>query len=415
MRRLKTILILIIVLTSNVSLAFGATNEGYGEDSQALGQFVDTYDDLNNVSVIEDVVRNATLNAMELNSTEVVNKTVVWTPVQLREHDYHPSYNPAIVFTKFADKIQMLSSPTSSLGQGNIFITVNRDWIDGKYLRWRWQNSYGSGRVYLMDGDYDRSSMVDFPSNGGMNYKGNGVLQTLDTTTAIKTSDVLIDASGGIEDNVTILVRLQDSWTSTIVYLDVFWLEINEGAGGAGNIISWDMSTGGTVRTMEVTGTLNDYGRLHGGDIENYKFFSGGYETDGYFTSTDYLSSPLANGSILVQMENTTIPANTAITIEFSDDNSTWILNDWQPLFGGLESIDLRDLNYSTGYYTRHNLSSTDPTATPRVYQSRLITTIGNSTGGVPSVGGGINSATILMLILLFTLAILIYWGIKRR
>ena len=158
--------------------------------------------------------------------------------------------------------------------------------------------------------------------------------------------------------------------------------------------------------------------RVIAGDIHNLTIREmGGYEPEGYFTSTNYLSSPIVNGSALVHLENTTIPPNTGITIEFSDDNATWILNDWQPLFGGFESIDLRELNYSTGYYTRHNLSTTDLAVTPIVYQSRLITTIGNSTGGggVPVVGGGLNSATILMLILLFILAILIYWGIKRK
>jgi hypothetical protein len=105
---------------------------------------------------------------------------------------------------------------------------------------------------------------------------------------------------------------------------------------------------------------------------------TGGFLAEGYFTTVDYLSDPLANGLALVQMTNTTIPANTAITMEFSEDNSTWILNDWQPLFGGFESVDLRDLEFSDEYWIRFNLSTTDSTVTPRVHQSRLITTIGN-------------------------------------
>lgn len=105
----------------------------------------------------------------------------------------------------------------------------------------------------------------------------------------------------------------------------------------------------------------------------------GGYVLDGYFTTTDYLSDPFANGSILVQMTNTSMPVNTAITMEFSEDNITWTLNDWQPIFGGFESVDLRDLNYSAGYHIRYNLSTTDPAITPRLYQSRLITTLGNA------------------------------------
>ena len=115
---------------------------------------------------------------------------------------------------------------------------------------------------------------------------------------------------------------------------------------------------------------------------------SPGYVSDGYFITVDYLSDPLANGSALVHLTNTSIPDGTVILVEYSDDNSTWIFNDWQPIFGGFESIDLRDLNYSTGFYIRFNLSTSDSSLTPRVYQSRLITMIGNVSTVTQNVTG---------------------------
>jgi hypothetical protein len=48
-------------------------------------------------------------------------------------------------------------------------------------------------------------------------------------------------------------------------------------------------------------------------------------------------------------------------------------------LTAGYSSIDLRNLNYSSGFYKMVNKSTTDSTVTPRLYQSRLITTIGNA------------------------------------
>ena len=361
-----------------------AQAQEYGEDEKALGQFVDDFENLDNVSVIVDVVRNATYNAMELFYNEsVATSTVVFSPIQLREHDYHPSYNPVMLFNKYASMIQVLSSPASSLGQGNIFFIVDREWIDGKYMRWKWDINYGTSVTWLLDGEYTRSSMVDFPSNSAMMLKGNGVLQVIDTTVGLKVSDVLIDASGGVEDKATILIRLQDSWTSTIVYLDLYWLQINEGGGGFGNIIDWNMNVGGTILTMEQTGTLNDYGRVHEGNIQDYEVTGEGYTSSGYFTTVDYLSDPFANGSVLVQMTNATIPANTAITVQFSDDNSTWVDNEGaagsNALTDGFLSIDLRELNWSAAYHLRYNFSTTDPAETPRLYQSRLITTIGNA------------------------------------
>jgi hypothetical protein len=43
----------------------------YGEDSDALGQFVDDFTNTNNITVMDDVVRNSTYNSIELNTTQI--------------------------------------------------------------------------------------------------------------------------------------------------------------------------------------------------------------------------------------------------------------------------------------------------------------------------------------------------------
>ena len=123
----------------------------------------------------------------------------------------------------------------------------------------------------------------------------------------------------------------------------------------------------------------NDPGDHSSGIIANVTFerIVDGYEPEGYFTTIDYMSDPTVNGETLVQLTNTSIPANTAISIEFSDDNSTW--TGTTALVDGFQSIDLRDLLF-TAAYLRFNLSTTNQSRTPRVYQSRLITTKGNET-----------------------------------
>ena len=146
--------------------------------------------------------------------------------------------------------------------------------------------------------------------------------------------------------------------------------------------------------------------------------YSAGYEPFGYFITDDYLNDTECDGSSLALMVNASIPAYTDIQVQFSNDNVTW--GDWEGipldsnmLSGGFETIDLRYLNY-TDIFFMFNFSTTDGANTPRLYQARLISTIG---GGCavpgPSVSGGIG---IIMLILICTpILFLLGWGLKKR
>ena len=106
--------------------------------------------------------------------------------------------------------------------------------------------------------------------------------------------------------------------------------------------------------------------------------------SSGYFTTEDYLDQ--VAGAVLVQLTNATIPEGTGITVQFSADNSTWVNNlniaGSNTVTAGFQAIDLRELNWSSSYYLRYNF--TGGIDTPRLYQSRLITTEG-------ALGPGLN------------------------
>lgn len=337
---------------------------------RAVTQFVDDYENEDNIAIKSNIVRNSTLDAMQLNYTS--GSVVIEAPFQIREHD-RSAYYPIMVYSKTATYLQCASG-TTSLGYSWWFVVCDTSWLHGKWFRVYWYDTgYSYQRVRLYDGSYNRSSMVDFPNNAGILLKGNGFLGDVCTVdNALETDDVQLDTSGASLDQVTLFFLLSDSWTAQVMTLRVYWFEINEGSGGSGNIFSWDFSTAGTTLTMEQTGTYNDYGRLDGGDIDD--IISGGYEEEGYLYTTEVLSG--ISGRSTVLLTNSTLN-NGEISVAFSSDNSTWVNHNnesgYETLAGGYESFDLRDLNFTT-LYMRYNFSRGGLQLTPYLYQVRVIT-----------------------------------------
>ena len=155
------------------------------------------------------------------------------------------------------------------MGGMYMFFVVDRAWLHDKYIRWRWLGAYThtfTSLAQIWDGEYDRSSMVDFPSGAGRISKGNGLLQTLDSNVgsfAMETKDIQADTSGGSEEKCTIAFFFADSWNAQQGYLELDWIEINTGAGGAGPIND-EQFTDAIV--PEQTGTTADYGYIGYGE-----------------------------------------------------------------------------------------------------------------------------------------------------
>ncbi len=144
-----------------------------------------------------------------------------------------------------------------------------------------------------------------------------------------------------------------------------------------------------------------------------------GYMNNGIFYTKDILN--YVNGSSIVLLTNSTIPENDEIKIQFSPNNSSWyshnaILTGYDNIVAGLESIDLRDLNYSSSIYMRFNFSDGGSDSTPRLYQIRLITDA-NVSISIPSdeFGGvGFMVGSLIFTPILFILLIIVFRRRKR-
>ncbi|MBI2625192.1 MAG: PKD domain-containing protein [Candidatus Nealsonbacteria bacterium] len=190
----------------------------------------------------------------------------------LREHKNYASYDPVIAFSKNGGKLRVDSS-TFGLGMGYAFISVDRSWLNGKYIRWKWSGSasynpgYDTFLALIYDGEYVRSKDTDFPSGSGIPLKGAGLLQTLPGQRGnfgSVTSDVLVNVSAGTQEKVTIFLFISDAWSGQSFNFDLDWFQINSGAGGSGALYQEDFAD---AVTMERTGGTGDYGYISEGEV----------------------------------------------------------------------------------------------------------------------------------------------------
>ena len=370
----RAVSFLLLILIS--SLPLRQVEADYGESSTSLGQFTDEFEDLDHVSVRVKIERNATLNAMELNYTEVEVPEDFTTYTEVDEN-------------------------------GDVTVTALKvDWetLRRDAITYVWKdfnpNYFGDFEIEL------ELNMTDFNAGDASSVSVVGIAfsNTTGVIEDLRFGDVLyimIQQETTLSNKYNLFIRQYVGGVArflignrlnlhniNVEYYVVFnrtgttvWLKVYSDVAHLNLLYSYEVNNADTDVYRYFM--ISNFGvGLDGADdctgyIENVKTgsFDWGYVSEGYFTTTDYLEE--ANGSILVQLTNTTIPDGTVITVEFSEDNAAWVLNDWAPLFGGFESIDLRDLNYSGGCWIRYNFSTTNPEITPRLYQSRLITTEG--------------------------------------
>ncbi|MHA2346186.1 MAG: hypothetical protein ACXACP_05670 [Candidatus Hodarchaeales archaeon] len=186
--------------------------------------------------------------------------------ISLREHKSRDIRTPNWSWSKPSSSTCRMTSTTSGLGNGYMFFTVNRDFIQGKYFRIRWQaqNTWEdwSNRIYIMDGSYDRANDLDFPLQYHPLDKGNGRLQIAlwhRGSFSWITEEFQVDVSGGSQDTVTIFIRSRDAWEAQSGWLQLDLLEIDTGAGGSGTL--WRTHFLDSVH-MEKTGSTGDYGYI---------------------------------------------------------------------------------------------------------------------------------------------------------
>lgn len=327
---------------------------------------------------------------MELNYTDLASFTT--NLYEMREHDNYASYEPAITFSYDSGQSSAETYSTDpALGDGYNFFSIKSSFANGKYIRFRWKFDsdyilYKNLYFRVYDGTYNRMNDTHFPDDNPIITFGNGLLYSYRITSgdnSFQTKDVLIDLDSweSEEENITVFWLNHDYNNQYRSYMYVDWIEINSESGGSGNLYTIDFNAS-TNRVNEVTGTDGDYAYMNNTGLP---LQSGGYLAPGYFSTVDYGLS--VNGSGLTLLTNSTIPSGTSISVQFSLDNSTWVnqhnASGSTELSGGFESFDLRDIN-STVLYVRFNFVGSD-TDTPRLYQSRLVST--ENGGGVTGNG----------------------------
>ena len=164
-----------------------ATQNGYGIIGADSGNLVAIHYSSQDAIIIDDVLRGYVEHPAS-------------NPVQLRAAHY-------------------LGSPE---GKINLFRVFNAADIDGMTLLCNWKMTAPHERtavIQIWDGSYSRLEISDWPANGTLPVKGNGLLHTFDTLTGtaeetgtgrmFNTFSVkgIVDVSGAALAQVTVFIR----------------------------------------------------------------------------------------------------------------------------------------------------------------------------------------------------------------
>jgi hypothetical protein len=378
-------LVLVLLFFNGLVSIKGATNEGYGEDSTALGQFVDSFENDDNVSIAYQVINNVTLEVMELNTTALILE-----------------YENYTTFTEIDE-----DGDITVLDYDITFDTMRRDAIS------RVQYDYGVDYFNEFQHEVDvnitdvEAGDVSDRSSPMVWCVANALGQYVGVVSASDSISVWINQVGSTDDKYQLQITwreggvLQDQSIGIVrnvndeIYLVVnrtdndFWLKVYSDS--LRSVLNETLTIDNISTTkfryfygLMNVGSGNDPADHASGTISNLWFggYVGGYYLSGYFVTTNYMNNTIVNGTTLVLQTISKIPANTQIQVQFSEDNSTWLnangVVGGTSLNNGLDTIELRILNYSVIFF-RYNFSTTDNSITPYLNQSKLITTIGYS------------------------------------
>jgi len=360
---------------------------GYGEENENLGQFTDDFENDDNVSVAVNVINNQTLDCMELNyiaeSPDYENFTEYTEIDPLNRYevtDFETEFyqwrrdDDCIVYfdygVDFFDDFQidmLLRINDTEAGDAD-----NR-WINQPLTITNW-----AGDFQARPGLYDILSLVIRDDAANDN-------KFRISLTGVQGGAGIGEVQGKIRDVSENEFGIRLNRTDDDCYLWIFddetFTTIDEFLSINNTILTNKLRYLYSAQSLDIAGD----GEIWMSGSSSFMWLgnvSGGFEADGYFITTDYLNYTTGQG--LVLLTNASIPYDTSMTVQFSNDNATWVDNEGNvgstPVLDGFYAIDLRDLNY-TDSFKRYNLTTADTNITPRLYQSRLVTT--NGTAGV--------------------------------
>lgn len=370
----------ILILSLFPTLPF-VESAGYGEENENLGQFTDDFENPDNVSVAVNVINNQTLDCMELNISAGGNKLYEnfndYTQIEPDDrvdivNDTHVAHN------SFRDEDSYL------------YYDYGTDYFDDFTHQFIFESDYHEanalGYVYMVSDYVDDALGI---INANKNYLGLRIQHTGGQFRVylieVHNGDVYNDMYPTLLSNTLYYVNVSKYDTDLDIYI--------YDDPGMTNLIDQLSLTLHTDHKLEYIFACNSYNSGAANiNINNDIYFlwigrySEGYETEGYFITEDYLNYTTGNG--LALLTNASIPVGTSMTVQFSNDNATWVDNEGNvgstPVLDGFYAIDMRDLNY-TDSFKRYNLTTTNTLITPRLFQSRLVTT--NGTGGAAGPG----------------------------
>lgn len=203
--------------------------------------------------------------------TKVFDELPAVPPINFKEHKCYSSFNPVITFSKPTGSSVRLTSNTTGLGQGYVFLSFSTDFLQNKKLKYTWANYSGDiddwQRCRIYDGFYDRSSSTDFPSGSGFPSKGYGFLQQIEYLTGSVSSHTItetIDVSNSTQDYVTIFWYLRDAHAGTSMYFTISNIQILD----LSDVVVHEVDLSASI-VNEQTGTYFDYSVSQGPG--NYK------------------------------------------------------------------------------------------------------------------------------------------------
>lgn len=414
----KKALFLAVILLATVLQPVLAIND-YGEDEDYLGQVVDDYLTDDNVSMAVGVVHNGTLDCMEL------NLTVLDEPV----------YEDLSSYAEVNDGTNDFSQTVTR----NSWTTLRRD-ADGYVYKDFGADYFGdflaNFTLYFSDleaGDSSSQNSMTAFSIGGV----KGDTQTLMGGSYI---GVVPIQRGATDDSFNFRWYQWTAGSPEFVVTEAavcsmgvpYYMTVSRTGTTIGFYVFSDEARTTLIDSYWASGDNTPYRYIQPGTawssatdpadhITGYLEYlwigevGGTGYGDGYYITEEFLDGDRG----LVLLYNATLPANTGIEIEFSDDNATWVDHNGvgasDTLVAGYESLGLRDLN-TTSLYVRLNMTTTDPGATPRVYQLRIVTTTDiipceECEESAPVAMGKYYAMAIILLIL----GVLIGIGMRRK
>ena len=398
----------LISLLFFTNIVFVAASE-YGEDEAYLGQIVDDYENDDNIAAAFNVIHNETLDCMELNFTFGVSARDYTSFVEVDVPANRITFPNTTCVRHVSSRSEITylyeDSGVDAWYEYDVYFDV---FIDS-------EQRYARGIPFMISNNI---------GNQAAHYSGfwhhNVVWIYRSSATASNRYIALTWYGGGapplsgtqfklnypLDQWLYFRVRQNSTHLACWIYNDVemssrwAYFELSVEPKGFRYVYGVSGYTPGAAAYIDYY-------------VKNFTTGgSGGYVEDGHYYTVEMLEGDTA----LSLMYNVTIPEDTGMTMEFSEDNVTWVNHNDQAgsdtLITGFESLDLRDLNTST-IYSRVNMTS-NGLDTARIYQLRLVTItdveLGDGEGAAARPEGWV--LTIMIVAVGLTLIIL---GTRRR